>query len=155
MSEDKHENNARTTGNKVNKDALMNLLNNLAKSDYTIDMNTMMRAASNLVNDDSPVNTSHDHGDFQQNSTQTPTFQPEYQRKSDFTLLSEQLENLANSISALRDELAGLKDQNKKLIENLANGISALRDELAGLKDQNKKLIEQVSGLGKSNKKKK
>lgn len=125
MSENHKEGlNDKPTADNQMKDALMNLADNLMKDEMTIDMNSIMRMATNLLTNDSLMNSVKDLGNFAQ--LPVPDF-PEYpetletEQATDLDLapLTEQLEKLTAEMAEVKKELADIKEQNKHFIESI------------------------------------
>lgn len=102
------------------KDSLMSIAEQLMKNETTIDMSSIMRMASNMLTDDSLLNSVQKLGNLKQNLVPV---QPSVSETLDngVTLFQDQLTAIANEITELRKELADVQAQNKELTEIIKN----------------------------------
>ena len=111
-----NENNEQKMGNTIDKDAVMNLANNLIKNENSIDINSIMRMATNLLKDDSLMNSVKDLGKVKKIPTLKVPKVPDNQEKTALALIHEQLEKIANDLLEVKRELTNLTEQNKNLL---------------------------------------
>lgn len=110
------------------KDAILNLVNDLVKNENSLDLGSILRMATNLLSDDSLMKSVKDIGQF--NATGNPELQqdgvqdagqftqlpnpgqaaaPPAQKKSEYALLAIQFEQFANDVEAMKADLKTLK----------------------------------------------
>ncbi|MDR4947067.1 hypothetical protein [Neobacillus cucumis] len=93
-----------------NNDALMNLAGSLMQNPDT--MNSLMKVASSLFTNDTIGNSVNDMNKPKQDGP-TPDTAPA-QENTELSLISLQLEKIANELSEIKAQLKAMKKQNKK-----------------------------------------
>lgn len=117
MDEPKNENNAPSISNDLNKEAIMNLANNLTKNENTIDMSSIMRMATNLLTDNSLMNSVKELGNVNKAPAQDEATTNENQNNKEITAIFEQMEKLMDEISKMNKNLMAVLEQNEQLIK--------------------------------------
>ncbi|GHI01002.1 hypothetical protein [Neobacillus kokaensis] len=110
----KGKNNNEKIGSSNQREAILNLANNLVKNENVIDMNSIMRMATNLLQNDSLMNSVKDIGQYQQNSPINEPGIQEKQEKTELTFIHEQLKEINQVLSEIKMEIANQK-KNKRL----------------------------------------
>ncbi|MCL6570997.1 MAG: hypothetical protein K6T88_04860 [Bacillus sp. (in: Bacteria)] len=120
MNENNNENHDDSPENLVDKNAIMNLANNLMKNEKTIDMGSIMRMATNLLTDDSLMNATKELGKFKQSPSPQPTTAIEDHSDIESSILNDLLKKLAIDVAKISKELATIKEQNTNLLEQIS-----------------------------------
>ncbi|MGG3470579.1 hypothetical protein ABES02_24220 [Neobacillus pocheonensis] len=111
-----NENNEQSTGQQLGMDPLKNLSNSLLNNQNSLDFNSIMRAATNLLNNDAILSSLTELSKKSQ-----PQAEPEVPEKEEkqenpeLVSLAEQLEKIANDFSEIKNELLAIKEQNENL----------------------------------------
>ena len=134
-----------TTQSNDNSDSLINLAGNLMQNPDT--MNSLMKVASSLFTNNAIVNSVNEMNNPKQDQP-APDTAPA-QENTELSLISSQLEKLANELSKIKSQLNELSE-----IKSQLNELSEVKSQLNELNKQNKQLIKYTSNSNKNSRKK-
>ena len=122
--------------NIIDKDAVKNLTSNLMKNENSLDLNSIMQLTSTLLKNDTLMNSVTELGNKKKNSILPVSKTTEQQENKLLSSLSQKLENIANDISELKQEIEELSSLSQKL-EIIAHDLSDLKEESKVSKGRN------------------
>jgi hypothetical protein len=114
--------------NIIDKDAVKNLTSNLMKNENSLDLNSIMQLTSTLLKNDTLLNSVTELSNKKKNSILPVSKATEQIENKLLSSLSQKLENIANDISELKQEIKELSSLSQKL-EIIAHDLSDLKEE--------------------------
>ena len=122
--------------NITDKDAVKNFTSNLMKNENSLDLNSIMQLTSTLLKNDTLMNSVTELGNKKKNSILPVSKATEQQENKLLSSLSQKLENIANDISELKQEIEELSSLSQKL-EIIAHDLSDLKEDSKVSKKRN------------------
>ena len=145
MSEKNNENNEQYPALHLDKDRLRDLTNNLINSENSIDLGSLVSVASNLLKNQSVLNTVSALAKTEENDIQDSPNSIEVKKQTDRDTSSEMVNDFSNRALGISNDLTALRDI-------ITNEFSDIKNQLKKQNSYLKELTREIYKYRKSKK---